>query len=72
LDTTSSFSFLIESKNSLKIRQVIKIRSAVSKVNKKLNVRNPLIYLTILIPSGKQNSGNWVKFILSARADKYF
>jgi hypothetical protein len=38
----------------------------------KLKVRNPLIYLTILMPSGKQNRGNCVKFILEALGERYF
>ena len=38
----------------------------------KLKVKNPLIYLTIFIPSGKQNNGNWDRLILEAFADKYF
>ena len=45
---------------------------AVYKVKTKLNVRNPRIYLTILMPSGKQNVGNWIKLILEALGERYF
>lgn len=56
----------------MNIRDVTYILSAVYKVKTKLNVRNPLIYLTILIPYGKQNRGSWLKLILEAFYDKYF
>lgn len=72
MDRTSSFYFFTSSNCSLKTKQVTNILSAVSRVNIKLKVRKPRIYLTIFMPSGKQNSGSCDRFILSARADKYF